>query len=156
MHQMGNKRDSEIVVMEDTEGAHDQGHTAILGGNDKKGWYYASKEGRIGDATENPEGTHLTGGPSDARKTFYATKAQALTANPRYETFRTFKTTYSTAMKAVNATYDSAKTYYHVIFNNCAHAVSDGLEAIGVYGGDSFIPNIRFYQINNRPVHVEK
>lgn len=55
-------------------------------------------------------------------------------------------------MKAVNATYNSAKTYYHVLFNNCAHAVSDGLKAIGIYGGDSFIPNERFYQINNKPI----
>jgi hypothetical protein len=155
MHGGFAKRDSEVVVMLDKEGAHNQGHSAILGGNDKKGWYYASKEGRVGDATENPEGTHLTGGPSDARKTYYDTKAQALAANPRYETFMSIKTSYNTAMKAVNATYNSAKTYYHVLFNNCAHAVSDGLEAIGIYGGASFIPNIRFYQINNKRTFIK-
>ena len=67
-HEGAKKKDSEVVVMEDKDGAYNQRHMAILGGNDKKGWNFVSKDGRKGVNTENPEGTHLTGAHSETTK----------------------------------------------------------------------------------------
>jgi hypothetical protein len=142
------KRDSEVDVLLDTEGASGHGHTAMLAGNDKKGWRFVSKEGRAADnSSDGQDGNILTGGKSAVLDRSYATKAEALSNHPLYDRVMSFKTTYGNAMRAINATYKSALSSYHVLLANCGHAVADGLSAIGYYSGSAFEPKVRYHQI---------
>ena len=148
MHGGFAKRDSEVDVLLDTEGASGHGHTAMLAGNDKKGWRFVSKEGRAADnSSDGQDGNILTGGKSAVLDVSYATKAEALSNHPLYDRVMSFKTTYGNAMRAINATYKSALSSYHVLLANCGHAVADGLSAIGYYSGSALEPKVRYHQI---------
>jgi RHS repeat-associated protein len=142
------KKDSEVDVLLDTEGASGHGHMAMLAGNDDKGWRFVSKEGRaVDNSGDGQDGNILTGGKSAILDRTYATKAQALSNHPLYDRVLSFKTTYSNAMRAINATYRSALSSYHVLTANCGHAVADGLSAIDYYAGSVIEPKVRYEQI---------
>lgn len=149
MHKMSQEKvDSEVNVLLDTEGASGHGHAAMLAGNDKKGWRFVSKEGRAADnSSDGQDGTMFTGGKSAILDLPYSTKAEALSNHPLYDRVLTYKTTYSTAMKAINATFRSAISSYHVLLANCGHAVADGLSAIGYYSGSALETKVRYEQI---------
>ena len=157
MHKMSEgglfaKKDSEVIVLGDSEAVNGAGHMAMVAGNDKKGWTYVASGGRV-----DTDGNAIIGGdsvPILENKTTtpeLANRASALKYLSRFDLKASIKTTYSLAMKAVNATYNSASGYYHVLFNNCGHVVRDGLEAINVYGGGTFTvsPNMRFMEMLN-------
>jgi hypothetical protein len=55
----------------------------------------------------------------------------------------------------MDAAYKSASTNYNAFNANCAHAVADGLAAIGLFGGSGLSPNARFnhmviYSLRNK------
>jgi hypothetical protein len=112
------------------------------------------KKGRIYVNGEQ-DGTTATGGTADALRidkndnVAMSNKDSAFKYLERYDLKASIRTTYSEAMKAIDVTYKSAQSYYHFVFNNCGHAVADGLEAIGVYGGSSWQPNIRYLEMLN-------
>ncbi|WP_146194598.1 hypothetical protein [Flavobacterium crocinum] len=140
--------DSEVDVLLDTEGALGHGHMAMLAGNDEKGWRFVSKEGRaVDNSADGQDGNMYIGGKSAVLDLPYPTKALVLSEHPVYDRLLTYKTTYSNAMRAINETYRSANSYYHVILANCGHAVADGLSAIGYYSGSAMEPKVRYEQI---------
>ena len=126
---------SDIIVLNNPNGASGYGHMAVLIGNDKTGWTFVSKEGRDKTAWYSNE---LTGGPAlkpligvytnlDAFK-----KAQESDANLGAYSQNVRLTATSTQDKtALNTTQKAATSWYNVGFSNCADAVSDGLKAAG-------------------------
>jgi len=146
--------DSEVIILEDTEGAGYKGHMAIATGNDKKGkgWTYVSKYAEMiqgTDGQQEMDGNLVSGGKAKAVCIHYNTKVELLAANSEYDRFITFKTTYYGALNAAKTTYKASIGYYHFMFSNCSHAVANGLNALGLYFGSSIIPNERFEQIYN-------
>ena len=157
----------DIVVLNNPKGARGYGHSAVLIGNDKTGWRFVSKEGRNKEPWYSNE---LTGGPAFTPKTGnYATLKDFRTAQTEdsdlggYTQDVRFATNSKQDRKALNATEESAKSWYSALFNNCVDAVSDGLKAAGLDPGFSVlgannpyadpsvslspVPNIRFNEI---------
>ncbi len=145
---------------------------ASLVGNDKNGWTFISKEGRrIDPETEDKDGTMLFGGKSTVLKIEFNTIDEALKDSRigSYESGLGFETTEKEDKKIIKATLDKAKEDYHVLYNNCADAVSEGLKVIGKNPGTdgipngltgdegiSSVPNKRFKAIENRNKDAKK
>lgn len=144
------KKDAELLVLLDSEGASGLGHMAELGGNDQNGWTFVSKDGKL-----NSDGNPLTTGPSKSTwidKTIdsaFATKAGALSKLGRYEQWLSFKASYSDVMRGLNASYKNALTYYNAVLSNCADTVTKGLNGAGFpnFSGWDSVPNARFRQM---------
>lgn len=144
------KKDAELLVLLDSEGASRLGHMAELGGNDEKGWTYVSKDGKL-----NSDGNPLTTGPSKSTwidKTTdpaFATKAGALSKLGRYEQWLSFKASYSDVMRGLNVAYRDALTFYNAVLSNCADTVTKGLNSAGFpkFNGWDSVPNARFRQM---------
>ena len=98
------KKDSEINVLNDTEGAGGKGHTASVIGLKGKKWYYVSKYAKT-DSDGNLDGGLLSGGKSSAVILEYATKAEALANHSEYDQVVSIKTTYNRAVRALSAMY---------------------------------------------------
>jgi hypothetical protein len=146
MHGGFAKKDSEVVIMEDTEGAGGKGHMAVGGGNDKKGWKYVSKYAKT-DANGDPDGGLVSGGKSTAVLNEYGTRNEMMNANSEYDKVIRLKCTYKTAMKVINGTYKAALENYHFMMSNCTQAVGAGLNAAGIFSGSSMVPNTRYLEI---------
>ena len=150
MHGGFAKNDSEFIYLHDDEGASGLGHSGALAGNDDKGYYYASKDGRAYSTSEkSQDGTILGGGKSTYTYKYYSSKELALQDLSRYESSLAFKTTYRKAMNAINIVHNESKSNYHILFSNCGHAVGAGLKSLDLYGGGSYIPDDRFRQVKS-------
>ncbi|MPT34512.1 MAG: hypothetical protein E2604_05360 [Flavobacterium sp.] len=144
------KKDSEIIVLNDSKAVGGAGHMAMVAGNDKKVWTYVASGGRV-----DTDGNSIIGGNSvsilenTGTTPELSNRNSALKYLSRYDLKASIKTTYQNAMKAVNAAYKSANGYYHILFHNCGHVVRDGLQAINVYGGERFTssPNMRYLEM---------
>lgn len=166
----------DIIVLNNPNGASGYGHMAVLIGNDKTGWTFISKEGRDKTPLYSNE---VTGGPAlkpligvytslDAFK-----KAQTTDENlGNYTQNVRFETTSKQDISALTIITEAAKSWYNVGFNNCADAVSDGLDAVGLNPGFSYShangyaksgeptksldarPSVRFEQIKKNNVSV--
>ena len=130
----------DIIVLNNPNGASGYGHMGVLIGNDKTGWTFISKEGR--DKTPWYSNM-LTGGPA-AKPVISAFKTKAAFDKARsekgseykgYTQEVKFKTSEKQDKSAASATEKAAKSWYNVLFNNCADAVSKGLEAAGLDPG---------------------
>jgi hypothetical protein len=141
-------RDSEIDILEDSEGAEGHGHMAIAAGNDKKGWKYVSKYA-LTDQNGETDGGLVSGGKSLTEFKTYHTRKDMLSDNSQYEKVIRFSTTYRNAMRAIDNAYSASLESYHVLLSNCAQAVAAGLNAAGIYSGWSVEPKSRFEQIQN-------
>lgn len=139
--------DSKIVILEDSEGAKNNGHMAIAGGNDKKGWWLVSKYAKTDQDGNMIEGNFVSGNKSSQVKTPYKTFNELMKANTEYDKYISFSTTYGNSQRAINASYFESISDYHAMFANCGHAVSAGLNASGIYSGNSIFPESRFQQI---------
>ena len=166
----------DIIVLNNPNGASGYGHMAVLIGNDKTGWTFVSKEGRDKTPWYSNE---VTGGPAlkpligvytslDAFKNAQSTDENLgnYTQNVRFET------TAKQDKTALTTTTEAAKSWYNVGFNNCADAVSDGLESVGLNPGFTYTygngyaktgeptksldarPSVRFEQIKKNNVSV--
>lgn len=132
------KKPEDIIVLNNPKGAKGHGHTAVLIGNDKTGWTFVSKEGR----DEKPWYSNVvTGGPSIKKEITFNKlddfkKLQQTDGDIKgYTESVRFATTESQDKAALIATEKSADSWYNVIGNNCADAVSDGLKAAGLDPG---------------------
>ena len=126
-------RPEDIIVLNNPKGASGYGHTAILIGNDKTGWTFISKEGRDKTPWYSNE---FTGGPSLKKVQTFTTlgdfkKSQIEDKDLKgYTQSVRFQTAEQQDKEAIKATDESADSWYSVIANNCADAVSAGLKAI--------------------------
>jgi hypothetical protein len=171
----------DIVVLNNPQGGSGFGHMAILIGNDKSGWSFVSKEGRIKGI---PKLNEFTGGPAlpplllQFNKLADFKKAQENDKNlGGYTQNVRFVTNAEQDANAKKTSIASAATWYHFLFNNCADAVSDGMKAAGLDPGYQFnspsiddgifsiggpitsmspVPNQRFLDIirNNKPLII--
>jgi hypothetical protein len=146
MHGGFAKKDSEVDILEDTDGAGGKGHMAVGGGNDKQGWKYVSKYAKT-DVNGDPDGGLVSGGKSSAVLSEYGTRSVMMNANPEYDKVIRLKCTYRTAMRVINGTYKAALEDYHFMMSNCAQAVGAGLNAAGIFSGSSMVPNTRYLEI---------
>lgn len=134
----------DIIILNSPQAAHGQGHTAVLIGNEQKGWVYISKDG----AQDKIYSNYFTGGPSkvgegffksidDFNKSDFAKEYEGFTDRAR------FTSSDDQDHSAIKAMRSSANSWYHVGYNNCVDAVSSAMEAIGlnpgynVYGADN-------------------
>jgi hypothetical protein len=134
----------DIIVLNNPQGGSGYGHMAIMIGNDKSGWSFISKEGRIKGIPNLNEGT---GGPAlpplliQFKKLADFQKAQENNKNlGGYTQSVRFGTNAEQDANAKKTSIASASSWYHFMFNNCADAVSDGLKAAGLDPGYQFIP----------------
>jgi hypothetical protein len=135
----------DVVVLNNPNGASGYGHMAILVGNDETGWTFISKEGRN---KEHWYSNMLTGGPALKPKiqTFTSLeafqKAQETDADlANYTESARFESTEEQDSKVKTVVTESAKSWYNVLYSNCADACSDGLEAIDLNPGTDGVPN---------------
>jgi hypothetical protein len=162
----------DIIVLNAPTAVYGLGHSAVLIGNDKTGWTYISKDGsklfpNNGPSryTNSKDKDEKIDSEDKFNKSKYASK-YGYTQRIR------FNTTEDQDKKAVSAADASAKSWYSVLFNNCADAVSEALKAAGLnpgytwYGTDnpyadptddnSPVPNDRFKKIaenNNADIY---
>lgn len=135
----------DVVVLNNPTGASGYGHMAILVGNDETGWTFISKEGRNKEPWYS---NMLTGGPALEPKiqTFTSLeafqKAQETDADlANYTESARFASTEEQDSKVKTIVTESAKSWYNVLYSNCADACSDGLEAIDLNPGTDGVPN---------------
>jgi RHS repeat-associated protein len=164
----------DIIVLNAPKGAFGFGHLAILIGNDTKGWTYISKDGSKllpmngpSRYTNSSEGmrTPAFSSEEDFNKSTYASEYN-------YTQRVRFITTDEQDAKAANAADKAAKRWYSMLFDNCADAVSEALDVVGLnpgyrwFGADNAhadpttdktaIPNVRFNKIarnNNADIY---
>ncbi len=148
LHGAMERKDSEIVILEDTEGAGEKGHMAVGAGNDKKGWIRVSKYA-LTDKNGEPDGGLSSVGKSDSFIDTYDSRDEMMKANPEYDKVIRLKCTYRTAMKVIQGTIKAAQENYHFLFSNCAQAVGAGLESAKLFSGSSLVPNTRFLELSN-------
>jgi RHS repeat-associated protein len=133
----------DIIVLNNPKGAGGYGHSAVLIGNDKTGWTFVSKEGR----DKGPWYSNVvSGGPSIKKEQTFNTladfnKAQQSDGDLKsYTESVRFETTEAQDNAALQATESSAESWYNVIVNNCADAVSAGLTAANLDPGYKEVP----------------
>lgn len=129
----------DIIVLNNPNGASGFGHTAVLIGDDTRGWKLISKEGRVKEPWYSNE---LTGGPAlkPLIKEFKTLNdfREAQKNDPNLSGYTQdirFKTNKMQDEAATEATMKSAQSWYNATWANCGDAVSHGLEAAGLDPG---------------------
>ena len=147
------KKEVSIIVLNDPKGASGYGHLAIMVKNSKGVWEFVSKEGRQKNHWYSPEGKlgELIGGPAlppliqyfnswkDFRNAQLGNSPYAKNLAGYTEAIGLFADEKQDSL-ALNAAENSARSYYHVLYSNCADAVSNGLSAAGFDPGYQLAP----------------
>ncbi|MBU3678819.1 MAG: hypothetical protein FGM32_04330 [Candidatus Kapabacteria bacterium] len=153
-----------IIVLQDWEGAHGAGHSAVLIGGDDKGWKLYSKNGGeyvAFGASKDPQ----AGGDLESFKTlsdFQMSARDPGQLQGRYDNALLIPTSAEDDKKAGAAAEKQVKSNYLLAGASCITVVHDALEAAGklpvlgsLFGspvrGLSPVPNVAFKQINAMP-----
>ncbi|MDR0829313.1 MAG: RHS repeat-associated core domain-containing protein [Prevotellaceae bacterium] len=161
----------DIIVLLAPKGAIGFGHMGALVGNKKDGWTYISKDGT--NTWYNPVKGKSKYTVLKNINTLYDFVKSPL--KKRYTKALVIETTKEQDEKFKEAMIKSVKSDYDIIDNNCADAVSDGLEAAGLdpgttdcsitYDSNGYtstdinpIPNTRYEKIkkNNNAISVKE
>ncbi|MBL7997356.1 MAG: hypothetical protein JNL32_01840 [Candidatus Kapabacteria bacterium] len=131
---MVDKGGDSMVILLDVDGASGQGHTAVLIGNEKDGWYLFSKNGAVGDG--------LTGESKDPQDGVYFNSLKTFKDNAkkeyyqgRYDEAFMLETDSKQDAKAKEAASKSVKEPYNVLTNSCNTVVVNAVKAAGKKDG---------------------
>ncbi|MDL2212981.1 RHS repeat-associated core domain-containing protein [Bacteroides sp. OttesenSCG-928-N06] len=124
----------DIIVLHNPKGAMGAGHSAILVGDDKKGWQYVSKDGTaLGVAGPSRVGEDKFDTVDKFDKSDYAKN------NNGYPSRVRFSTTSEQDAIAHKTMLDHANKWYWLIGSNCVDAVSAALQAAGLNPGYAYM-----------------
>ena len=145
-------RGDSVIVLLDKEGANGLGHSAVLIGNEKDGWYYYSKDG-----TEGTAGLHGRTSKKVVGVFFRSLEAfdeskynEDDEGGQRYDKAFLLPSSHKQDRKMKKAAAKEAKEHYNVLVNSCLALVTAALEAAGfdtgnwINGKITPIPNFRY------------
>ena len=124
------------------------GHTALAITNDKGGWTFISKDGRV-----NTDGNEIIGGKSIPTIESFESINEMLDytkTNYKYDKIMEIKThNKNLDQKSINAAVKEAKSNYHFLFSNCMDVVEKALQIQNFKTSGAIYPNNAFADIYN-------
>jgi RHS repeat-associated protein len=131
---------NDIIVLLAPKGANGNGHMGILIGNDKDGWTYMSKDGTTTWYPFNGP-SKFTERNNIPTVTDFQKSPNIIRDGKPYEQGIRFTTDTDQDNTAKAKMKESGESWYSLLFNNCADAVSDALKSVELNPGWSVYGN---------------
>jgi RHS repeat-associated protein len=137
----------DIIIFQNSKAVGGKGHTALAITNDKGGWTFIEKLGRV-----NTDGNEITGGKSEYISKDFITISELLnylkSESKKYDYIIELKThDINLDQKSINVANNEAKSHYQFLFFNCMDIVEKALKIQGFKTSGAFIPNNAFSDI---------